>query len=130
MDREENREICTLPLAPSCKLSVQVHRETLQFGEGKTGWIQCRYLPKSNAPQILQSQKDYKHGLYYLVSTPLRLCYLITKGLELRGVRMVVLDECDRLLDASKRVKGDSKGSNPGSGSSASGGSQSPTFVM
>jgi ATP-dependent RNA helicase DDX52/ROK1 len=99
-------EIRTLVLAPSLELAAQLHRELERLGQGKPGGISAVLLSKSNAAQVIAGHAGGKQGLDCLVSTPLRLVDSIEKGLKLTTVRMVVLDEADRLLDATDTGKG------------------------
>ena len=94
-------EIRTLIIAPSLELAAQLHREVERLGNGKPGGISSMLLSKSNAVHVIAGTAGGKHGLDVLVTTPLRLCDSIQKGLSLDSVRLVVLDEADRLLDAS-----------------------------
>jgi len=93
-------EIRSLILAPSRELAAQLHREVERLGLGKSGGISSLLLSKSNAAQVIAGTAGGKRGLDALVSTPLRLVDAIEKGLRLDSVRLVVLDEADRLLDA------------------------------
>eukprot|EP00522_Entomoneis_paludosa_P006148 CAMPEP_0172444694 /NCGR_PEP_ID=MMETSP1065-20121228/4707_1 /TAXON_ID=265537 /ORGANISM="Amphiprora paludosa, Strain CCMP125" /LENGTH=557 /DNA_ID=CAMNT_0013195329 /DNA_START=6 /DNA_END=1676 /DNA_ORIENTATION=- len=94
-------EIRALLIAPSLELAVQLHREVERLGLGKMGGLSAMLLSKSNAPNVISGSAGGKHGLDVLVSTPLRLVDSIEKGLKLNSVRIVVLDEADRLLDAA-----------------------------
>ncbi len=42
-----------------------------------------------------------------LISTPCRLAECMDRGMKLRGTRLIVLDEADRLLDASDGIGGE-----------------------
>lgn len=94
-------EIRSLVLAPSLELASQLHREVERLGSGKPGGVASLLLTKSNAALLVSGTAGGKHGLDVLVSTPLRLVDSIEKGLKLGSVRLVVLDEADRLLDAT-----------------------------
>jgi ATP-dependent RNA helicase DDX52/ROK1 len=98
-------EIRTLVLAPSLELAAQLHREVERLGQGKPGGVSAVLLSKSNAAQVIAGHAGGNQGLDCLVSTPLRLVDSIEKGLKLTTVRMVVLDEADRLLDATDTGK-------------------------
>lgn len=100
-------EIRTLILAPSLELAAQLHREVERLGQGKPGGISALLLSKANASLIIAGQAGGKQGLDCLVSTPLRLVDSIQKGLKLLYVRLVVLDEADRLLDATDTGRSD-----------------------
>jgi ATP-dependent RNA helicase DDX52/ROK1 len=100
-------EIRSLLLAPSRELAAQLHREVDRLGMGKPGGISSLLLMKSNAAHVIAGTAGGKSGLDVLVTTPLRLVDALSKGLRLNAVRIVVLDEADRLLDAAdgKRPK-------------------------
>jgi len=93
-------EIRSLILAPSRELAAQLYREVERLGMGKPGGISLLLLEKSNAAHVITGTAGGKRGLDVMISTPLRLVDAIEKGLRLDSVRLVVLDEADRLLDA------------------------------
>ena len=135
-------EIRALILAPSLELAAQLHREVQRLAIGKPGGISALLLSKANAPQLVQGTAGGKNGVDVLVATPLRLIdCLERKGLKLDTVRLVVLDEADRLLDATdggaahvhvhrddKKHQTDSD-SDMKSSQAASGSTQSQTFL-
>ncbi|KAG7343795.1 DNA/RNA helicase, superfamily II, SNF2 family protein [Nitzschia inconspicua] len=94
-------EIRSLLLAPSRELAAQLHREVDRLGMGKPGGISSLLLMKANASHVIAGIAGGKSGLDVLVTTPLRLVDALHKGLRLDAVRIVVLDEADRLLDAA-----------------------------
>lgn len=91
----------TVLLAPSRELASQLHREILRLSANMPGKLHSVLLSKSNAGLASSNKLGGKNGLDVLVSTPLRLVECIERGMRLRGVRLIVLDEADRLLDAS-----------------------------
>lgn len=94
------REIRTLFLAPTRELASQLHRETQRIGENKA---HSKYvlLEKSNLDHVTSAECG-KHGIDVLITTPLRLVDTLQSHPNLlSAVRLVVLDEADRLLDAS-----------------------------
>jgi ATP-dependent RNA helicase DDX52/ROK1 len=101
-DRNHSKqgEIRSLLLAPSRELAAQLHREVDRLGTGKPGGISSLLLSRSNAAHVIAGTAGGKSGLDVLVTTPLRLVDALDKGLRLDSVRIVVLDEADRLLDA------------------------------
>jgi ATP-dependent RNA helicase DDX52/ROK1 len=124
-------EIRTLLLAPSLELASQLHREVERLGMGKPGGLSTLLLSKSNATQVIAGHAGGKNGLDILVSTPLRLVDSIEKGLVLSAVRLVVMDEADRLLDAADGMK-NSPNDNTKTGGNvapASGSKQTQTFL-
>eukprot|EP00804_Cyclotella_cryptica_P029103 CCRYP_005277-RA/>CCRYP_005277-RA protein AED:0.04 eAED:0.04 QI:530/1/1/1/1/0.66/3/324/534 len=101
---EENNlqgSVRTVLLAPSRELSSQIYREVLRLTSNIPNKFFCALLSKSNAGLAIQNQLGGKSGLDCLVSTPMRLVECIERGMRLNGVRLIVLDEADRLLDAS-----------------------------
>lgn len=98
-------EIRSLVLAPSRELAAQLHREIERLGTGKPGGISSMLLAKSNASHVVAGTAGGKNGLDVLVSTPMRVVDAIEKGLKLDSMRLVVLDEADRLLDAADGKK-------------------------
>ena len=103
-------QIRALLLAPSRELAAQLHREVERLGIGKPGGLSTMLLSKSNASSLLSGSAGGKHGLDVLVTTPMRLVDMIEKGLTLDSTRLVVMDEADRLLDATD---GHHKGDRP-----------------
>lgn len=123
---DHTQKIRALLLAPSRELASQLHREVERLGEGKVGGIRSALLSKSNAATICANSAAGKSkGLDVLISTPLRLVECLKeedgRKLDLGSVRVVVLDEADRLLDAS-----DGKDAND---KKASGSSHVKTFL-
>jgi len=122
-NNNNNGKIRALLLAPSRELASQLHREVERLGVGKFRGLKSALLSKSNAGTLCAASNNTTtnsngkssststtgRGLDILVSTPLRLVECLEKGdekgggkkLDLGSVRIVVLDEADRLLDAS-----------------------------
>jgi len=110
-EKEEDKEgqIRTLLLAPSRELASQLHREVCRLGFGyKKGGLRAVLLSKQNASVFVSGKLGGKRGVDVLVSTPLRLVAALSSSNEsaascapLSSVRLIVLDEADRLLDAT-----------------------------
>jgi ATP-dependent RNA helicase DDX52/ROK1 len=98
-------EIRSLLLAPSRELAAQLHREVERLGMGKQGGLTSLLLSKSNAAFVIAGTAGGKKGLDVLVTTPMRLVDSIEKGLDLNAVRLCVMDEVDRLLDATDHAR-------------------------
>mmetsp|Transcript_16977 Transcript_16977/g.18872 ORF Transcript_16977/g.18872 Transcript_16977/m.18872 type:complete len:497 (+) Transcript_16977:317-1807(+) len=93
-------EIRCLILAPSRELAAQLHREVERLGHGRPGGFSSLLLAKSNINQL--NQVGGQRGLDILITTPLRLIDAIEgKNVKLDSLRLIVLDEADRLLDAT-----------------------------
>jgi len=101
-----------LILAPSRELAQQLYREAIRLGEGKVGGVHVLLLSKSNVGSLLASsssgESPTSRGWDILISTPLRLVECIEgknsnahRKLDLSRVRIIILDEADRLLDCS-----------------------------
>jgi ATP-dependent RNA helicase DDX52/ROK1 len=101
-------------LAPSRELAAQLHREVERLGIGKQGGLHSLLLERSNASNVISGSAGGKRGLDVLVSTPLRLVDAIEKGMSLSGVRLIVLDEADRLLDATDQKFQDARDAKEG----------------
>lgn len=94
-------EIRSLIVAPTLELAAQLQREIERLGLGKPGGVSSLLLSKANASNVIAGHAGGKHGLDVLVTTPLRLVDAIEKGVKLDAVRIIVMDEADRLLDAA-----------------------------
>ena len=101
---DQTGQIRSLLLAPSRELASQLHREVERLGVGKPGGLRTALLSKNNAALISSNTAGGKRGLDVLVTTPLRLVECIERGLKLASVRLVVLDEADRLLDCTDGI--------------------------
>jgi len=108
-ERNPAGQIRALLLAPSRELAAQLYREVERLGVGKPGGLRTALLSKNNAALISSNTAGGKRGLDVLVATPLRLVECIERGSKLGSVRMVVLDEADRLLDCTDGILPDTK---------------------
>ena len=108
--QSQQGQVRSLFLAPSRELAAQLHREVERIGTGKQGGLNSLLLDRSNAQNVISGSAGGKRGLDVLVTTPLRLVDAIEKGMTLTGVRLIVLDEADRLLDATDQKFQDAKG--------------------
>ena len=130
----------TILLAPSRELASQLHREVSRLSDSMPGKFHSALLSKSNAGLAQSNQLGGKAGLDCLVSTPLRLAECMERGMKADGCRLVILDEADRLLDASDGGKESRRGGKDGDddeeeeddgpGRQQSGTSQSRTFLQ
>ena len=94
-------QIRTILLAPSRELASQLCREVSRLSSNMFGKFLCVELSKANAGLAIVNQLGGKRGLDCLIATPLRLVECLERGMKLTGVRLIVLDEADRLLDTS-----------------------------
>lgn len=85
-----------LVLAPTRELSVQIQEEAQKFGRPIGIRSVCCYGGSSKYPQIAALQR----GVECIIATPGRLNDLLEmKKADLSGIKYVVLDEADRMLD-------------------------------
>ena len=85
-----------LVLAPTRELAIQILEETQKFGRPIGIRSVCCYGGSPKYPQIQALQR----GVEVIVCTPGRINDLIEmKKADLSGVKYVVLDEADRMLD-------------------------------
>lgn len=90
------REVQALVLAPTRELAEQVSVEIGKVGYNKKVRVAAFYGGKSISPQARMLQR----GVHVVVGTPGRILDLIDRRmLRLDCVRILVLDEADRMLD-------------------------------
>src|SRR5215467_937963 len=85
-----------LILSPTRELALQIH-QTFQLLSPGTG-IRAAVVVggMSEAGQL----KSIRQGAHIIIATPGRLCDFLDRNLvDLAGIRIVVLDEADRMLD-------------------------------
>ena len=85
-----------LVLAPTRELAIQIHQELTHFAGSTSLRLSCIYGGVGQNPQV----RMLRRGVDILIATPGRLLDLIDQGhVRLGDVKMLVLDEADRLLD-------------------------------
>lgn len=89
-------QIRALVLAPTRELAIQIGESFMTYGqhlELQTGVIYGGVTPKRHI-------KVMKRGVDILIATPGRLLDLIGQGyVDLKSIKLLVLDEADRMLD-------------------------------
>ncbi|MEX2318173.1 MAG: DEAD/DEAH box helicase [Pirellulales bacterium] len=89
-----------LVLVPTRELAVQVRDEFEKLAHGRR--ISC--VPIYGGKPIRGQVAKLQHGAEVVIGTPGRVIDLIGRGsLDLRSIRIVVLDEADRMLDIGFR---------------------------
>src|SRR3989338_2377562 len=92
---EKNGKIQALVLAPTRELSEQISRELMKFSKFKKLNISCIYGGVSIEPQI----SNLRHS-EIVVGTPGRILdHIQRRTLDLRNIKIFVLDETDKMLD-------------------------------
>ncbi|WP_051173107.1 DEAD/DEAH box helicase [Thermodesulfobacterium hveragerdense] len=93
----KKKELQALILVPTRELAIQVSEEIRNIGKNKRIFVLTFYGGKPLQKQIELLQKRVGK---VLVGTPGRIKDLINRGyLKLDGIKMLVLDEADRMLD-------------------------------
>src|SRR4030067_761869 len=92
----ELRKVQGLVLVPTRELAVQVAQNMSLFGK----YAKLRGLAVYGGEPIGKQVREIANGVHIVVGTPGRLIDLIERGiLNLSCVKIVVLDEADRMLD-------------------------------
>jgi len=91
-----DRNVQALILTPTRELAEQVAREIINIGRKRGVKVCAIYGGMPIEPQI----RRLRGGVHIVVGTPGRILdHLRRKTLNLRSIRVVVLDEADRMLD-------------------------------
>lgn len=94
--KNSNRQVQALILVPTRELAVQVTSEIVKFSKYAHIWTVSVYGGQGFGVQA----GLLKRGAHIVVATPGRLIDHIQRGsIKLDGVKFVVLDEADRMLD-------------------------------
>jgi ATP-dependent RNA helicase DeaD len=92
----DRQEAQALVLVPTRELALQVADHLHSLGRGRRARIACVYGGASITAQL----ETLRQRATVLVATPGRLLDFMNRGaVRLSGVRTVVLDEADRMLD-------------------------------
>lgn len=90
------QDVCALILVPTRELAMQVAEAIHKYGRS----VGTRVLPIYGGQSIHQQLVVLKRGVDVVVATPGRaLDHIRRKTLDLSGLRTVVLDEADEMLD-------------------------------
>ncbi|MGB8773210.1 MAG: DEAD/DEAH box helicase, partial [Terriglobales bacterium] len=91
-----SKNITALVLLPTRELAMQVHEQYEQLGDKNTPKAALVIGGVAEKPQI----QSLRSGCEFVIATPGRLQDFITrKFADLRHVKILVLDEADRMLD-------------------------------
>ncbi len=92
----EIRKVQGLILAPTRELAIQVADNMKLFAK----YAKLRVLAVYGGESIQRQIRALNHGVHIVVGTPGRLIDLLKRGvLNLYSIKVVVLDEADRMLD-------------------------------
>ncbi|MEM2816627.1 MAG: DEAD/DEAH box helicase [Candidatus Bathyarchaeia archaeon] len=96
----KSKKVQALVLDPTRELAVQVADHISRIGR----FTPLKVLPIYGGSSIQRQVDALKRGVHVVVGTPGRVIDHIKRGtLDLTGVRIVVLDEADRMLDMGFR---------------------------
>ncbi|MEQ1862517.1 MAG: DEAD/DEAH box helicase, partial [Chthoniobacteraceae bacterium] len=92
-----NRAVQALVLCPTRELAMQVAEEVAKLAFFKKG---VRELPIYGGASYERQFRGLDAGVQFVIGTPGRIIdHLDRKSLKLDQLKMLVLDECDRMLD-------------------------------
>ena len=92
----EDERVQGLVLAPTRELAVQIAQDISSYGK----YTPLRVLTVYGGVSIERQINELRRGVHIVVGTPGRLMDHMRRGtLELRGIKAIVLDEADRMLD-------------------------------
>jgi ATP-dependent RNA helicase DeaD len=92
----EARQPFVLVVVPTRELCLQVTRDLEALGRYRRARVVAVHGGTGYGPQ----ERALRHGAHIVVGTPGRLLDLVSRRtIDLRGIKVLVLDEADRLLD-------------------------------
>jgi ATP-dependent RNA helicase DeaD len=96
MIKNNNRPVQALVLVPTRELAVQVTNEIVKFSR----YTQTRTVSIYGGQSYGLQQDRLRRGVQIVVATPGRLIDHVKRGtIKLEGIKYLVLDEADRMLD-------------------------------
>jgi len=97
----KNKELQAIILCPTRELAIQVSEELKNLSKYKKG---IRILPVYGGQPIGRQIKALKEGVQIIIGTPGRVMdHLDRRTLKVGGVKIVILDEADEMLDMGFR---------------------------
>ena len=96
-----NKELQVVILCPTRELAIQVSEELKNLSKYKKG---IRILPVYGGQPIGRQIKALKEGVQIVIGTPGRVMdHLNRRTLKMNGVKILILDEADEMLDMGFR---------------------------
>jgi len=92
---DENRLLKAVILSPTRELSIQIFEDL--SGYAKNMKVECAVLV--GGKDIETQQRILKKGVDIVIATPGRFLEHLERGLNVKNVEVLVLDEADRMLD-------------------------------
>jgi ATP-dependent RNA helicase DeaD len=97
----KNKSIQALVLCPTRELAIQVAEEFRKLGKYMHG---IKILPVYGGQEISKQIRSIKSGIQIIIGTPGRVMdHMRRKTIKLDGIKMIVLDEADEMLNMGFR---------------------------
>ena len=94
-EADENRVLKAVILSPTRELSIQIYEDLNNYAKNMK--VKCGVLV--GGKDIETQQRALKKGVDIIIATPGRFLEHIERGLNVKNVEVLVLDEADRMLD-------------------------------
>ena len=94
-DAREDRAVKAVILSPTRELSIQIFEDLDNFAKHMK--VECAILV--GGKDIISQQKALKKGVDIIIATPGRFLEHVERGLDIKSIEVLVLDEADRMLD-------------------------------
>jgi len=91
----EDRAVKAVILSPTRELSIQIFEDITSYAKNMK--VECAVLV--GGKDIESQQRTLKKGIDIIIATPGRFLEHMERGLNVKGIEVLVLDEADRMLD-------------------------------
>ena len=91
----DGRSVKAVILSPTRELSIQIYEDFGSFSKHMK--VECAVLV--GGKDIESQQKILKKGVDIIIATPGRFLEHVERGLDVKSIEVLVLDEADRMLD-------------------------------
>jgi len=91
----EGRAVKAVILSPTRELSIQIFEDLGNYAKNMK--VECAVLV--GGKDIETQQKTLKKGVDIIIATPGRFLEHVDRGLDVKSIEILVLDEADRMLD-------------------------------
>ncbi|WP_455755640.1 DEAD/DEAH box helicase [Sulfurimonas sp.] len=95
VDPVEGRAVKAVILSPTRELSIQIFEDLGNYAKNMK--VECAVLV--GGKDIETQQKTLKKGVDIIIATPGRFLEHVERGLDVKSIEILVLDEADRMLD-------------------------------
>ena len=94
-EANEDRALKAVILSPTRELSIQIFEDLTSYAKNMK--VECAVLV--GGKDIESQQRTLKKGIDIVIATPGRFLEHMERGLNVKSVEVLVLDEADRMLD-------------------------------